>query len=218
MDNTEITETKKKTKIGIFNIVMVGITVLLLGFFIYLKIAGGELFLFGYVWHYTDMGNFLNALLCVWIFIPWIGQPKNAKRRNAMILCAVLFVLEIVLISLAVYEDIKGTADKERITLSDGSEILLHERVTHSTFDERKYEYTYMDVYQINGITAKMLGGINETYFSNRCLLQDKYAYEYDEADKKLTVVCEYGTYGDSVVHLKEEYDTGFWKEEFLLE
>lgn len=215
MDNTE---TKKKTKIGIFDIVVIGFVAVILGFFIYLKIAGGELFLFGYVWHYTDIGNFLNALLCVWIFIPWIGQPKSAKRRNILILCAVLFVLEIGLISWAVYEDIKYTADMEQITLSDGNKIFLKERTTYSKFDERKYEYTYLDVYQINGITSKKLGRIDETYFSNKCLSQDKYAYEYDEAGKKLTVICEYGTYGDSVVRLKEEYDTGFWSEEFILE
>lgn len=215
MDNTE---SKKKTKIGIFDIVVIGFAAVILVVFIYLKIAGGELFLFGYVWHYTDIGNFLNAFVCVWIFISWAGQPKSAKRRNIMILGAALFVLEIVLISWAVYEDIKNTADMERITLSDGNKILLDERITYIKFDEKKFEYTYMDVYQINGITAKKLGEINESYFSNKCLSQDKYSYEYDEQSKKLTIICEYGTYGDSVVHLKEEYDTGFWSEEFTLE
>lgn len=215
MDNTE---TKKKTKIGIFDIAAIGFAAVILGFAIYLKIAGGELFLFGYVWHYTDIGNFLNAFLCVWYFISWVGQPKSAKRRNIMILCVVLFVLEIVLIFWAVYEDIKNTADMEQITLSDGNKILLNERTTYSKFGERKFEYTYMDVYQINGITAKKLGKIDETYFSNKCLSQDKYSYEYDEQSKKLTVVCEYGTYGDGMVRLKEEYDTGFWSEEFTLE
>lgn len=218
MDNIETTDTKKKTKIGIFDIVAFVILVAILGFAIYLKIAGGELFLFGYVWHYTDIGAFPSAFSIVWIFISWAGQPKSAKRRNNMILCAVLFVLEIVLISLAICEDIKGTVDTELITLSDGSEILLHERVTYSNFDEKKFEYTYMDVYQINGITSKKLGRIDETYFSNKCLSQDKYSYEYDEQSKILTVVCEYGTYGDGTVHLKEEYDTGFWSGEFTLE
>lgn len=106
----------------------------------------------------------------------------------------------------------------EQITLSDENKILLNERATYSKFGERKFEYTYMDVYQIKGITVKKLGEINETYFSNKCLSQDKYSYEYDEQSKKLTVICEYGTYGDSVVHLKEEYDTGFWSGEFTLE
>lgn len=38
------------------------------------------------------------------------------------------------------------------------------------------------------------------------------------EQSKKLTIVCEYGTYGDGTVRLKEEYNTGFWSEEFTLE
>ena len=210
MDNIENTETKKKIKFRIFDIVMIGISAVFLGLSIYLKIVGGELILFGYAWSSTDTGNFLNALLCVWIFTSWIDQPKSEKRRNVIILCAVLLVLEVVLISWSAYEKINGKADRERLVLSDGNKILLSERISHSTIGETKFEFTHMDVYQIKGIAAKKLGEINETYFSNKCLSQDKYTYEYDEASKKLTIICEYGTYGDSFVSLKEEYDTGF--------
>ena len=93
---------------------------------------------------------------------------------------------------------------------------MLSERIDYIAGTE--IELTYMDVYQISGIAAKKLGKIDESYFSNKCLSQDKYTYEYDEASKKLTIICEYGTYGDSFVSLKEEYDTGFWEEEFILE
>ncbi|MDE6709809.1 MAG: hypothetical protein K2J76_04910, partial [Oscillospiraceae bacterium] len=89
-------------------------------------------------------------------------------------------------------------------------------RITHSTISGR--ELTYMDVYQINGFAAKKAGEIDESYFSNKCLLQDKYTYEYDEANKKLTIICEYGTFDSGFLKLKEEYDTGFLEREFTLE
>lgn len=215
MDNTE---TKKKTKIGIFDIVVIGFEAVILGLFIYLKIAGGELFLFGYVWYVNFILVFFQMVMFISFFISWIGQPKSKKRIICMTLCAVMFVLQTGVIVWYVYDDTKNITDTEQITLSDGNEILLKERISHYKIGETRFEDTYMDVYQINGITAKKLGKIDETYFSNKCLLQDKYAYEYDEVGKKLTVTCEYGTYGDSVVRLKEEYDTGFWSEEFTLE
>ncbi|MDE5741734.1 MAG: hypothetical protein K2H90_04725 [Oscillospiraceae bacterium] len=218
MDNFETTETKKKIHIGISDIFVFVILAIILGFLIYLKAVDRELFLFGYVWYPNYIGFFSEVLMFAWLLLAWIGAPKSKKRRNVIIVCAVMLVLEAGLIVWSVYDHTKNTADTERITLSDGSEIILHERVTYSKFGEKKFEYTYMDVYQINGITSKKLGRIDETYFSNKCLSQDKYTYEYDEAGKKLTVICEYGTYGDSVVRLKEEYDTGFLSKEFTLE
>ena len=135
-----------------------------------------------------------------------------------MIPFAVIFVLEAGLIVWYAYDNINEKADRERLVLSDGNEILLKERIAHITIGETRFEHTYMDVYHINGFAAKKLGEIDETYFSNKCLSQDKYTYEYDEASKKLTIICEYGTYGNEVVRLKEEYDTGFWEKEFTLE
>lgn len=210
MDNTE---SKKKTKIRIFDIVVIVILAAILGFLIYLKAVDRELFLFGYVWYPNYIGFFLEVLL-----LAWIGAPKSKKRRNVIIVCAVMLVLEAGLIVWAVYDNIKNTADTEQITLSDRNKILLNESTTYGKIGEKKFEYTYMDVYQINGIAAKKLGRIDETYFSNKCLSQDKYSYEYDEQSKMLTVVCEYETYGDGTVRLKEEYDTGFWSGEFTLE
>ncbi|MDE5577277.1 MAG: hypothetical protein K2J11_07815, partial [Oscillospiraceae bacterium] len=168
--------------------------------------------------NYTYMGIFFQLVLWVWNFISWIGQPKSKKRTKCMVVCAVFFALEVGVIVWAVHENIKNTVDIEQITLSDGNEILLKERISHTTIGKTRFEDTYMDVYQINGIAAKKLGEIDESYFSNKCLLQDKYTYEYDEASKKLTIICEYGTYGNGVVRLKEEYDTGFWEKEFTLE
>lgn len=216
MDNIETTEPKKKIKIGILDIIVLVISVIILGFFIYLVRTDSELYLFGYMWKVNYIVIFLQAVTFASYFISWTGQPKSKKRTKAMISFAVIFVLEAGLLVWSAYDNINEKADKERIVLSDGKEVMLSERIDYIA--GTKIELTYMDVYQINGIAAKKLGKIDESYFSNKCLLQDKYTYEYDEAGKKLTIICEYGTYGDGTVRLKEEYDTGFWEKEFILE
>lgn len=218
MDNIETNDTKKKNKIGILGIICIVIAFIIFGFIIYLTITDRELFLFGYMWKTNYVVGFLSVLMWACIIILRIGKPKSKKERNIMILCTVLSVLEIGLLAWAAYDNFNEKADRERLVLSDGNEIFLKERIAHSTIGETRFEHTYMDVYQINGFAAKKLGEIDETYFSNKCLSQDKYTYEYDEASKKLTIICEYGTYGDGFVRLKEEYDTGFWEKEFILE
>ena len=165
------------------------------------------------MWGVNYILIFFQMVMFIYFFISWIDQPKSKKRTKCMIACAVMFALEASVIVWAVYEDVKNIVDTEQITLSDGNEILLKERITHDKIGETRFEITYISVYQINGIAAKKLGGINETYFSNKCLLQDKYSYEYDEAGKKLTVICEHGS-----ASIEEEYGTGFWEKEFTLE
>ena len=146
----------------------------------------------------------------VLVFVSLIGQPKGKKQIIAMILCAVMFALEAGLSVWYAYENSKKNADTEQITLSDGNKILLRERIGYirgvEDKFEKKFEYTYMDVYQIKGITAKKLGETGEQYFTNMSLLQDIYTYEYNEENKRLTVSH------------KNEYDTEAWEKEFILE
>ena len=213
MDNIETTDIQKKNKIGILDIIFFVISGTILGLFIYLIFVGGALFLFGYMWYVNCILIFFQMVMFIYFFISWIGQPKSKKRTKCIIACAVMFALEAGVIVWAVYEDVKNIVDTEQITLSDGNEILLEERITHDKIDETRFEITYISVYQIKGIAAKELGGINETYFSNKCLLQDKYTYEYDETSKKLTVICEHGS-----ASLEEQNGTGFWEREFILE
>ena len=213
MDNIENTETKKKIKFGISDIICIVIAFIIFGFIIYLTITDRELFLFGYMWETNYVVGFLSVLMWVCLIILRIGKPKSKKERNIMILCTVLSVLEIGMLAWVVYDNINEKIDRERLSLSDGKEVMLLECIDYLKLSEGKLEFTYMDVYQINGIAAKKLGKIDETYFSNKCLLQDKYSYEYDEESKKLTVICEHGS-----ASLEKQNGTGFWEREFILE
>ncbi len=215
MDNIETTKTKKK--MSILDIVEVTGVFLILALIIVLDVTKRELLLFGYLFekYFLTCVFYLTADIITFSGVK--VKEFNKKQKKAFIVRRVLTVVIIALGLPLWYENIKNTVDTERLTLSDGNEILLRERVRHTSGGT--WDYTYMDVYRIDGIIAKNLGKIDESYYSNKCLLQDKYTYKYDEAEKKLTIICEYGTYGEnSAARLTEEYDTGFWSEEFILE
>ncbi len=198
--------------------VYVIVIIALLGLGWYLKHMESDLFLFGYIWDRQYLSEFTIAVLYIGFFVMWKGQPKSRKRNICMILALVMIVLGVGSISYEVYRDVKNTVEVEQIVLPDGKEILFTETLSHVRILEKTFENTYFNVYLKNGIIVRKVGEIDESYFSNKCLSQDTYSYEYDKADRKLTVVCEYGTYGDSVVSLKEEYDTGTLSWEFILE
>lgn len=198
--------------------VYVIVIIALLGLGWYLKHMESDLFLFGYIWDRQYLSEFTIAVLYIGLFVTWKGQPKSRKRNIIMIIALVMIVLGVGAIPYSVYIDMKNRVEVEQIVLSDGREVLFTETLGHVRILEKTFELTYFNVYQKNGIIVRKVGEIDESYFSNKCLSQDTYSYEYDEADRKLTVVCEYGTYGDSVVSLKEEYDTGTLSWEFVLE
>lgn len=203
--------------VGFWVYVIVIIAFLGLGW--YLKHMEADLFLFGYIWNRQFLSWFTIVILYIGFLYMWKGQPNSRRRKICMILALVMIVLGVGAISYDVfYRNVKNTAAAEQIVLPDGKEVLFMETLDHVRIIEKTFENTYFNVYQKNGIIVRKVGEIDESYFSNKCLSQDTYSYEYDEADRKLTVVCEYGTYGDSVVSLKEEYDTGTLKYEFVLE
>ncbi len=198
--------------------VYVIVIIALLGLGWYLNHMESDLFLFGYIWDRQYLRGFTIAVLYIGLLYMWKGQPKSRKRKICMILALVMIILSVGAIPYSVYRDMKNRVEVEQIVLPDGKEVLFTETLGHVRILERTFELTYFNVYQKNGIIVRKVGEIDESYFSNKCLSQDTYSYEYDEADRKLTVICEYGTYGDSVVSLKEEYDTGTLSWEFVLE
>lgn len=197
--------------------VYVIVIIALLGLGWYLNHMESDLFLFGYIWDRQYLSEFTLAVLHIG-FLMWMSQLKSRKRKIVMILALVVIILYVGVIPYSVYRDMKNRVEAEQIVLPDGREVLFTETLGHVRILEKTFELTYFNVYQKNGIIVRKIGEIDESYFSNKCLSQDTYSYEYDEADRKLTVVCEYGTYGDSVVSLKEEYDTGILSWEFVLE
>lgn len=209
---------KERSVLSVSFWVYVIVIIALLGSGWYLNRMESDLFLFGYIWDRQYLRDFTIVVLYIVFLYMWMGKPKSRKRNICMILALVMIVLGVGGISFAGYRDVKNTVEVEQIVLSDGKEVLFTETLAHVRIIKKRFEDTYFNVYQKNGIIVKKVGEINESYFSNKCLSQDTYSYEYDEADRKLTVVCEYGTYGNSVVSLKEEYDTGTLSREFVLE
>lgn len=212
---------KKKFEIAfliLWGTLIVGLTL----FHVYLHFSDKVLVLFNCVFD----KDLLKFSVCFLMFIgyaiivvpEWIKKKSSRKRIFTMctFLVAVLIFTAWAFID-TISDGIKECRISQRLTLSDGTGILLTEETERSSVD-KKYELKYLNIYQLSFITAERIGLIDETVFSNNCLEQGKYEYEYDEKSKLFTVICEYGEYGDDTVFLKEEYDTGFMSYEFELE
>lgn len=143
---------------------------------------------------------------------------KAGKKTGKYIAAAILTAaISLFGIAVNIYFAFSGTLYIIAETFSDGTKVLLSERTDYIAGHDKtpENELTYIDVYRLKAFKAVKIGTIDETYFSNKCLAQSKYALDYSADEKKLTVSCEYGVYGNSFVHLKEEYDTGILVYEF---
>lgn len=202
----------KSKKISVMDIVEITVLLSALAFAVLMESTKIELLLFGYLFNEFFISSILFVISIIVTICNVICKMKRRSldkgQKNVFAVFCIMAVVGAVMNASICYSDIKNTVDTEQVTFSDGNKILLRERIGYVKSILVKYEatYTYMDVYQIKGITAKKLGETGEQYFTNRSLLQDIYVYEYDEESKKLTL------------HHKEEYDTGFWEKEFTLE
>lgn len=211
---------KKKFEIAIliiWGILIIGLTI----FHGYLHFSDKVLILFNCVFDKDLLKFSVSFLMFIGyaiIVVPeWL--QKKIGRKKIFTMCSFLAVVLIFTIWAfidTISNGVKECRISQRLTLSDGTEIFLTEETEHSSID-KKHELKYLNIYQLSFITAERIGFIDETDFSNDCLEQGKYEYEYDEKNKLLTVICEYGEYGDDTVFLKEEYDTGFMSYDFKL-
>lgn len=211
---------KKKIEIAIliiWGLFIIGLTI----FHAYLHFSDKELILFGCVFDKI-------LLQCCVVFLMFIGYvvivvPEWIKKKAAVVktvfrcgLLAAILIFAVWGVADTILSGVNEYRISQRLTLSDGTELLLTEETAQSSINE-EYETKYLNIYQVSGITAERIGWIDETYFSNDCLEQDKYEYKYDEANRRLTITCEYGEYGNEAVRLKEEFDTGFMSFDFNL-
>lgn len=202
----------KSSKISVMDTVELTVLFLALAVAVLFEITKRELLLFGYLFNEFFISSIIFVISVIVTICNVICKMKRKNLyKEQKVFLAVFCAMAVICTAMNTYmccDDIKNTIDTEQITFSDGNKILLRERIGYVKSILVKYEatYTYMDVYQIKGITAKKLGETGEQYFTNRSLLQDIYTYEYDETSKKLTL------------HHKKEYDTEIWEKEFLLE
>lgn len=205
----------KSKKISVMD--KVDLTVLILSFavFVLIDITKIELLLFGNLFNDFFINSILFAISVIVTICNMIckmkGRNLDKGQKNVFAIFCIMGAVGVAMNVFICYGNTKNTLDMERIVLSDGKMILFSEYIDYMAGTTP--ELTYMNVYQINGVIAKKLGKIDESPFSNKCLLQDKYTYEYDEANKKLTVICEHGS-----ASLEEQNGTGFWSGEFTLE
>lgn len=186
---------------------------LLLAGLTYMQKTESVLFLFGYLLREFDsLYGLWLVLLAVTMILTgtdFFSKPKSKKLHTGIISGIVVLVVGIApVVYDVVYLRIHSLAF-EKLYLSDGKKVLINE------VDEiAGYRHEECIVYQFNGIAAKKLGEIPEI-FSNNCIEEGKWDHTYDESDKKLTINIYYD---EMSPYIKEEYDTGVWKQEFTLD
>ena len=137
-------------------------------------------------------------------------SPKPKSGKTAWRICLIATVVLILLAVGSITSDIKNTIAEKELTLSDGKKVLMIE----NQYEDRFFgTYKYIKVYQKGFLSSIELGKIDEYYFSNACLLQNKYSYDYDAQSKILTIHCKYGAWGDETISLV--HDTGTISNDF---
>lgn len=201
------------------SIVITILYILFSGIYCYLMANGGTLYILDRFFSPYIFLHLANSLFFGEAFYILIRSPKVEKTDifiAAAVLSVIMLIFSIFEIGDLIHSGIKDPPYNFSETLSDGTVVLLSERNDHIAGDPQS-KLTYINLYRLKGFKAVKIGRIDETYFSNRCLVQDKYILDYNEETKTITVACEYGVYGNEYVHLTEEFDTGVLTYKFII-
>lgn len=181
--------------------------------FVYLRIMGGSLFLFGYVFGpYALMFAIVTAVLV--LRFGSLLKSSGGKITYHSSLAAAAAVLSLVCLVYTGAEDVRFSKTVDMLVLNDGRNVLLTEHSERSEHTGK--DNTYIDVYLLYGRMAQKLGRIDETCFSNKCIESDLYAYSVG-VDDVITIECEYGSFGDGIVALEPNYGSTTIKYDFKL-
>ena len=183
-------------------------------FFMYLMLTGGSLFLFGYVFGcYSVLFTVMTFVLmvCSCALLKANGGKLNMKNC----ISSAAMVISLVCLIYSGIVDIRHSKTADMLILRDGRSAILTEYTEKN--GKASNEYTYIDVYLLHGRMADRLGRIDETYFSNRCVEADRYAYSLGDDNNTLVVECEYGSFGNGTVCLEPSYGLPSMKYEFKL-
>ena len=151
-------------------------------------------------------------LICSTIYSTLIRRRRCLSEKHKMSKARVITTVIVVLLGIwLITSDVEGTIAKGELSLSDGKKVLMIEK-----YFEDRYNDKYIEVYQKGFLTCVKLGEIDECYYFNTCLLQNKYSYDYNVQNKLLTVHCEYGIWREKGA-LPPKNDTGIISTEFQL-
>lgn len=117
-----------------------------------------------------------------------------------------------VLLIYSAVNTVKNFLAEEEINLPDGNKIVLYEQKSILAVPGERERGTTIKVYKVSGIIAKRIDTCFESrYCNDYCLKENKWDYTYDETNKTFTLSLSYDSPAD-------EDDTGFWKQEFILD
>lgn len=205
---TELVQVSRKVKIS-ENIFLV-VTLVFYSAFLLLTVLDRELLLGSLVIDPRIL-NYLG-LTCQMVYVGFTRKRSTKPKpgKTAWRICLIMSIVLILLEASSIPSDIKDTIAVKELILPDGKKVLMIENQYEDRF---LGTYKYIKVYQKGFLSSIELGKIDEYYFSNACLLQNKYSYDYDTQSKILTIHCKYGAWGDETISLV--HDTGTISNDF---
>jgi len=189
------------------------LAVMALVFFLYLLLVDGGLFLFGYVFSpYT-----LAFAVIAFVFLLRTGDLLKRNGGKVSYHGTLAAAAAVIALAAAVYggvRDIRHTRTADMLVMSGRNALLTEYTEKNGTTGK---DNTFIDAHILYGRIAMKLGRIDETYFSNKCVEKDLYAYSVNDTENVLTIECEYGDFGDGVVALDPSHDKSTIKYDFKL-
>lgn len=188
------------------------------------------LFIAGLLGNFLGISMFVGGKLLSHVSFTWaaimvmcaVVLTYSGMRRKDGTVKKAPFITAVILMVLTAFpfisglvNDLKETSVSETTVIDSDYQVLLTEVSEHDKAADK--DISHINVYKINGVFAKKLGEIDETYYSVKALESGKIVCTYSDDASELLIECGYGEFGNERVQLSPEYDTGTIKYEFKL-
>ncbi len=171
-----------------------------------LKLSDSSLYIFDIIIDCYTFG-FISAFIILSIKLVFhLKKDEWEFHFNSEILAGALGIVLVCMIN-GIAEDIKSSKVKDILPIDERIRIVLCEVTEHNNMIDD--DSSYINVFKVNNNIARKLGVIDEVYFSVKCVEENMYNYFFDAESKTVTIECSYGWFGDGVVMMNPDCETG---------
>lgn len=171
-----------------------------------LKLSDSSLYMFNTIIDCYTFG-FISAFIILLIkLVLHLKRDEWKFHFNSEMLAGALGVVLVCMIN-SVAEDAKASKVRDILPVDERIRIVLCEVTEYNNM--MNADSSYINVFKVNNNVARKLGVIDEVYFSAKCVEEDMYTYFIDSESGTVTIECSYGWFGDGIVMMNPDYETG---------
>lgn len=171
-----------------------------------LKLSDSSIYVFGIIIDCYTFG-FISAFIILSAKLVFHLKKDEWKFHfNSEMLAGALGIVLVCMIN-GIAEDAKASKVKDILPVDERTKIVLCEVTEHNNMIDD--DSSYINVFKVNNNIARKLGIIDEVYFSVKCVEEDMYIYFFDAESETVTIECSYGCFGDGIVMMNPDCETG---------